>query len=111
MSYEKAWRTLLKSLDGKIDGTSLAAERGASGATRDLDILREIEKQIKKIAKENNIEKSVYDLDNQRGAIMETEDGKPIYILIGRCRYKDPGTLKPKTVDHLIEQLEEMKME
>ena len=40
---------------------------------------------------------------------METRDGKPIYILIGKCMYKDPSILKSKIIDHLIEQLEEVR--
>ena len=106
MSYEKAWKTLLKSIDGKIDGSSYAAEHGASSAPKELEVLQEVEEQVEEIAKENNIEKSIYDLDNKREAIMETKDGKPIYIIIGQSKYKDPGVLKPEIVDCLIKQLE-----
>lgn len=65
VDYGGAWRDMLKRLDGKIDGVSFAAERGHN-AQRELDQLLEVDKMVKEIADEYDIEASVYDIEEEK---------------------------------------------
>lgn len=65
VDYGGAWRGLLKRLEGTIDGVSFAVEIGHN-AQRELDQLLEVQEMVKEIAEEYGIEKSVYDIEEEK---------------------------------------------
>lgn len=54
--HKKAWQELIKRLDGYIDGLESAAEEGAQGANRELQLLKGIKLLVSEIAENNNVE-------------------------------------------------------
>jgi len=68
IKYRTAWFELLKRFDGAYDGVCYAAEQGSESATRDQKVYQDIEEIIKEIAEEHDIEGSVLDIEEPKGA-------------------------------------------